>query len=150
MISDFHQIDKKPAFSRLFHAFFQRWSVGLILTGILTAGWWLPLEALPSWSGCLLKRISGWACPGCGLTRAFLVLSRGQIMQAFQFNPAGPLLYAAFSMAWLLQFFPKGSQVRAHLVLFWERVRAPVSLMIVGLLFGHWLIKILARGLSAG
>ncbi len=150
MISDFHQIDKKPAHSRLFNACFQRWGVAFVLAGILTAGWWVPLDALPSWSGCLLKRISGWECPGCGLTRSFLVLSRGQILEAFQFNPAGPVLYGVFLMALFLQLFPKESGFRASLSLLWQRFRAPVSFIIIGLLFGNWLIKTLARVIPAG
>lgn len=36
-------------------------------------------------------------CPGCGLTTAFALMVRGQIIQAFQCNAFGPVLYLAFT-----------------------------------------------------
>jgi hypothetical protein len=35
---------------------------------------------------CLWKALSGWKCPGCGLTRAWAFLVRGQFFAAFQMN----------------------------------------------------------------
>lgn len=150
MISDFQHSEKKPAASRLFHAFFERWGVALFLSAILTAGWWLPVGALPSWTGCLLKRFSGWDCPGCGLTRSFMALPKGHIGEAFHFNWAGPILYGVFFVAWLVQLLPVNNAGRIRLSALWARVRAPLSLLIILLLIGHWLIKTLARVIPAG
>lgn len=36
---------------------------------------------------CEIRRISGLPCPGCGGTRAFYHLFRGEIIQSIRFNP---------------------------------------------------------------
>lgn len=38
---------------------------------------------------CPMVIISGFPCPGCGLTRSFLYLASGRIMQSVQINPMG-------------------------------------------------------------
>jgi hypothetical protein len=47
----------------------------------------------PSWMpGCLFRSVTGWECPGCGMTRGTYALLHGQIRQAFAFNPVGMIL----------------------------------------------------------
>ncbi|NLZ47488.1 MAG: DUF2752 domain-containing protein [Clostridiales bacterium] len=41
---------------------------------------------------CLFYNITGVPCPGCGMTRAFLHLFKGNILQAFKYNPLFPLV----------------------------------------------------------
>lgn len=36
---------------------------------------------------CLVKNVFGIPCPGCGMTRAFISLFKGNIKQAFYFHP---------------------------------------------------------------
>jgi len=36
---------------------------------------------------CLFKTITGLPCPGCGLTRAYLSLFRGNFTKAFEYHP---------------------------------------------------------------
>lgn len=36
---------------------------------------------------CLFRTATGWACPGCGLTRATHALLHGDVARAFAFNP---------------------------------------------------------------
>jgi hypothetical protein len=42
---------------------------------------------------CTYKRVVGRDCPGCGLTRSFISLAHGDVKRAWQFNPAGVLLF---------------------------------------------------------
>lgn len=42
---------------------------------------------------CFSKRWLGVACPGCGLTRAVVSTAKGNLRQAWQFHPAGPLIF---------------------------------------------------------
>ena len=47
---------------------------------------------------CLFREVTGWLCPGCGITTLFVCLSRLDIQGAFQANPflfvTAPLLVA--------------------------------------------------------
>ncbi|MBO5476699.1 MAG: DUF2752 domain-containing protein [Clostridia bacterium] len=36
--------------------------------------------------GCIIYEITGFYCPGCGITRAILSLVKGDIYQAFRYN----------------------------------------------------------------
>lgn len=49
-------------------------------------GWRLP-------GTCFLHEVAGIDCPGCGLTRSFVSLAHGEWQKAWQFHPAGPLLF---------------------------------------------------------
>lgn len=59
---------------------------------------WLVLQATVGLEavGCPTKRLLGLPCPGCGLTRAFLLLLHGRVSDAVVMNPnillAAPLL----------------------------------------------------------
>ncbi|HEY2411906.1 MAG TPA: DUF2752 domain-containing protein [Pirellulaceae bacterium] len=43
---------------------------------------------------CMLRRVTGLSCPGCGLTRCFISLAHGDVSAAWSFNPAGLWLFA--------------------------------------------------------
>lgn len=44
---------------------------------------------------CLFKNITGIPCPSCGITRSLVFLARGDISDAFYFNPLGILAAVA-------------------------------------------------------
>lgn len=46
---------------------------------------------------CFMHDVVGFDCPGCGLTRSFISLAHGEWLRAWQFNPAGPLLFLLFA-----------------------------------------------------
>lgn len=48
---------------------------------------------------CLFHRATGRRCPGCGMSRAFVLLWRGRVREAIKSNPVSPLMFAA--LAWL-------------------------------------------------
>ncbi|MCP4036203.1 MAG: DUF2752 domain-containing protein [bacterium] len=45
---------------------------------------------------CLFRELSGFACPGCGMTRALLLASQQQWLEAWRMNP---LLFPLFAFA---------------------------------------------------
>ena len=49
---------------------------------------------------CVVRAVTGIPCPGCGMTRAFLLLSQLRLDDAMEANPLAPCLAAA--MAWRL------------------------------------------------
>ncbi len=42
---------------------------------------------------CWSHAVFGIQCPGCGLTRSFTAIARGEVRAAFLLNPCGPLLF---------------------------------------------------------
>ena len=53
----------------------------------------LPLLDVPVPGTCTYKRLVGTDCPGCGLTRCFISLAQGDLRGAWDFNPAGILVF---------------------------------------------------------
>lgn len=49
-------------------------------------GWSLP-------ELCFARRWFGLDCPGCGMTRSFIAIMHGDLVRAWQFNPAGLIVF---------------------------------------------------------
>ena len=63
---------------------------------------WDPGGLLQLLPGCAFRSATGISCPGCGMTRAFLLLAELRLADAFAANPASPALAAAMA-TWLLR-----------------------------------------------
>ena len=61
---------------------------------------WAP-PAGPESSICFSRRVLGIPCPGCGLTRAFAHLAKGEWTAALAAHPLAPLLAAEMLLVWL-------------------------------------------------
>jgi len=61
-----------------------------------TAGEPLAVLGRPLPDLCPIHRGTGRNCPGCGMTRAFVLLWRGQVREAIRSNPVSPFLFIAF------------------------------------------------------
>lgn len=48
-------------------------------------------------TGCSIKGFTGVPCPGCGMTRAYLLLLKGNLAGAFYYHPLFPLPAAVAS-----------------------------------------------------
>ena len=55
---------------------------------MLPTGWESPLPL------CLFKGLTGFDCPGCGMTRAFIFISHGRFADAVSMHPASIPAYA--------------------------------------------------------
>jgi len=51
--------------------------------------------------GCIYSKFTGATCPGCGLSRSFSAMIRGDFTKAKEYNSNGPKIFLFF----LLQFF---------------------------------------------
>ena len=75
-----------------------RWSrAGAVALGLMVLGsaayFLAKLGPHQSWlPGCLFHRLTGWHCPGCGMTRAAHAALHGEFAKAFYFNPVGMIL----------------------------------------------------------
>lgn len=50
---------------------------------------------------CPFKTFTGIDCPGCGMTRAFCALAKGEMTRAIHFHPLSPLVFGLFGLWWL-------------------------------------------------
>ena len=70
----------------------------------------VPASRLPATSLCPFRMLTGFPCPGCGLTHAFCNISHGHFQMAWQANPFGFLFYALAILMmvwpWLSARFP--------------------------------------------
>jgi hypothetical protein len=62
---------------------------------------WVP-DPDPAHAFCFSRRFLGIPCPGCGLTRAFAHLAKGEWPAALAAHPLAPVLGAEAVAAWLL------------------------------------------------
>lgn len=76
-----------------------RWGLSLVLFGILLGVSFLS-EATGHGSICLIYNTTGFPCPTCGMTRAYLALLRGDLQGAVFYHPlfflVPVLLYAMY------------------------------------------------------
>ena len=77
------------------------WATGLGLVALLLAlAFWDPATA----GGpdlCLFHRVTGVACPACGLTRAAAALAHGELRASLHWHPLVLLLAAEAAFFWL-------------------------------------------------
>ena len=62
---------------------------------------WVPGSG-PETSFCFSRRVLGLPCPGCGLTRAFAHLAKGEWSAALADHPLAPVLAAEIVLIWLV------------------------------------------------
>ena len=49
---------------------------------------------------CPFRAVTGYPCPGCGMTRAFSAIAHGELWRAVVYNPLSPLLFLALLLVW--------------------------------------------------
>ncbi len=73
----------------------------------------VPVAKLVPFWGCTLRRVTGFPCMGCGLTRAFDRITHLRVAGAFDANPLGALaaillaLLVVYAVARNLVLFPR-------------------------------------------
>ncbi len=88
---------------------------------------------------CLFHRLTGLDCPGCGMTRAFLSLLRGDVPGALHLHPFSLPLFAAILFAAFAPPALRGRMVRS-------RVGAALQLLALAALLAWWAqVKLLPR-----
>jgi hypothetical protein len=107
--------------------------------------------SLPLPETCSTYTALGIDCPGCGLTRSFVHLSRGNWQTAWVLNPMGPLLYAYLAvqiplaaMRWIREA-PNYQWFDRWRVVHWARINQWVGFgLAIGLLL-QWVLRLLWR-----
>jgi len=115
---------------------------GLILTGALSLHIIFFLLHLPLWE-CPFFKVTGLPCPGCGLTRACLLLLQGDVHAAMKFHAFAPVFVLLISMMMIATVLPKTVTEpfiqKAEIL---ER-KTGVTLIIFSGLILYWLARLL-------
>ncbi|MCX5862411.1 MAG: DUF2752 domain-containing protein [Deltaproteobacteria bacterium] len=92
---------------------------------------------------CILRRIIGISCPGCGLMRSFAATARIELKRAVFFNPMGPVLFVIciFQIPYrMIKYYEVGSSQ-----VLWNKIDERLDLVtwtIVGGLLLAWFARI--------
>ena len=82
-------------------------------------------------SGCMLKALTGVACPACGMTRAFMSLFYLEFRMAFYYNPAWWTVPVA-ALSCLMAFIDK-KRIRLWIIVFAAAI---------AILLGVWIFRL--------
>ena len=93
---------------------------------------------------CAFRAVTSLPCPSCGMTRAFVALSHGDLRAATAFNVASPFVYAA---AWLgLVLALAGICTEQELIArAWSKSRLILAPIIIGLMTAAWIHNLAQR-----
>ena len=70
------------------------------LAGLAVLHVWVP-SGDPSGALCLSRRLFHLPCPGCGMTRAFAHLAKGEWTAAVTDHPLAPVIALEFILGWI-------------------------------------------------
>jgi hypothetical protein len=97
---------------------------------------------LPSWD-CPFFRVTGVPCPGCGLSRATMLLLKGDLAGSIRFHAFAPIFLFAIVALILSLILPKSiiqpAIARAEMI---ER-KTGLTVLILGSLILYWLARLL-------
>jgi uncharacterized protein DUF2752 len=115
---------------------------GLVLTGALGLHIGFFALGLPAWE-CPLFRLTGLPCPGCGLTRACVLLLRGEVQASIKFHAFAPVFIALIAMLIIGTLLPKS--VTEPLIKKAEALerQTGLTIIILGGLILYWLARLL-------
>lgn len=113
----------------------------LLLSGVFFASIIYTPADRSGFTICLFKNFTGIDCPGCGLTRSFCALAKGQIWRAFQFHKLGPFLFLGFIVLWIRCLLAALgiASVSARIDSLWRRP-ATASIALAAFV-AYWLIR---------
>ena len=118
------------------------------LTAVLVASvMWRPADD-GGFILCAFRRLTGLPCMGCGLTRSFCAIAKGELWRAAEFHPLGPALFVTAVVYWargLAAVSGLGERVAAfdRAVV---RLRLPLAAIVA--LTVAWIVQLVALGLD--
>ncbi len=102
---------------------------------------WRPADE-PTIILCPFRAMTGWLCPGCGMTRAFCALGHGELRRAIHFNALSPLLYLSLIVVWIGAAATVLNLHRVRAVVNRLRPSATVSVLILALTMVWWAVRL--------
>jgi len=95
---------------------------------------------------CAFHFVTGFPCPGCGLTRAFISMFHGEFSRAIAFNALAPVLFVLMLLYFyraLLRFSGRCFEYRSS-----AAGRRWISASFLLLFFGQWGLKLIEQFLD--
>jgi hypothetical protein len=115
---------------------------GLVLIGTLSLHAGFSSMNLPSWE-CPFFRLTAMPCPGCGLTRACLLLLRGEVRASIKFHAFAPIFIVLIAMVIAATLLPRAvTEPLIHKAELLER-QTGLTIIILGGLILYWLARLL-------
>jgi hypothetical protein len=115
---------------------------GWLLTGTLGLHVALVSLHIQSWQ-CPFFAVTGIPCPGCGLTRACMLLLRGQVQESFRFHAFAPVFIIFISILVVSTLLPRS--IAEPLVDKTEAMerQTGITIIILGGLILYWLARLI-------
>jgi hypothetical protein len=115
---------------------------GLVAIGVLGVHVGLVSLGLPGWQ-CPLFKLTGVPCPGCGLTRACMLLLRGQVQSSIKFHAFAFVFVLLIAILIIGTLLPRSiSEPLIYKAELLER-RSGITIIILGGLILYWLVRLL-------
>jgi hypothetical protein len=102
----------------------------------------LPFLEWPVPSLCMFRNLTGLPCPGCGLSRAFVCIAHGQLLRAWQYNPASWLVFVFVAAQVPYRAVQLWRIYRGQGELRWPPLTNTIVLVLVIALCSQWLVKL--------
>lgn len=72
------------------------WWLAAAFVAFVVALWLWPHLPASDWTLCPFRALTGYSCPGCGMTRASILVAHGDLAHAVEYHPFAPALFAGF------------------------------------------------------
>jgi hypothetical protein len=106
------------------------------LAGLAVLHVWTPAEH-GGFILCPLRLFAGLPCPGCGMTRAFAHLAKGEWAAAWRDHPLAPFLAAELALGWAAWGAALAGWLRAPRISRPHLIAAGHAAVLVGLWIGR-------------
>ncbi|MFT3900695.1 MAG: DUF2752 domain-containing protein [Gordonia sp. (in: high G+C Gram-positive bacteria)] len=99
---------------------------------------------------CIFRHVTGLPCPGCGLTRSFVMLAHGDVSAAFGFNLFGPVFFAAVAATVVVALWVLATG-RGQPLERWKRVAfSKATLAVLGVWLAYGAVRMISAGAHLG
>lgn len=72
--------------------------VVVLWVGFVVALWAMPSSPVSGMILCPFRFLTGWSCPGCGMTRSCTAAVHGDLWTSLSFHPLGALFVLGFTL----------------------------------------------------
>ncbi len=111
---------------------------------------WSTASATAGPGTCVFRHLTGLPCPGCGLTRSFVMLAHGDVSAGFGYNLMGPVLFTVLAVSvavavWVLVSGRSGVLSRWSSVVF-----SKPALAVLAVWIGYGIVRMISAGADLG